>query len=121
MMNIKKTTSVAAAIVCGFWLSLAGIVTPSYAGNEAFGSHLLLTDQEELFLKELFEDIENEEFVEEDLLDELDRGQVEILMYELSEEDLPIMEFFIKSAPENGYILLTPFRMPDRIHECIRI
>lgn len=117
----KKMANVAAGVACGVWLALAFFVTPSYADSRGIATPPLDAEQIEQFLDELLNAIENDEFSDDELLDAAEESPVGTLIYELSEEDLLIMEFFINNALENGPVLLTPFLLPDRTYECISI
>lgn len=107
MINGKKTATGFTGIIFGLWLVLFCAANTGFAGTvSAFSPPD--AGQAERFLDELWNDIDNDELSQGDSPDDFDAGQVEILMYELSDEDVPIMEFFVRGVPNKKYILMLP-------------
>ena len=102
MMNGNKMTNIAGAIVCGVWLSLAGLITPLHAETAVVAEEGNVTGQvdqsvDDLLNDELLGEIENEnnELLNEELLNDLEDGQIEILIYECIPDEQSAGMFFI--------------------------
>ena len=102
MMNAKKMMNITIAVICGVWLVLAGMATPSHAETGVVAGKVVVTEQagqnsDDQLNDELLGEIENgnDEQLDEALPNDFTEGRIEILIYKDLDEEPTLEVFFI--------------------------